>query len=52
MNQRKHRSEYWSFLTPKGVEKKMVCVMAGEDERGRLLKKARETARVNNWKLR
>jgi hypothetical protein len=35
--QSKYRKEYWEFRTSKGVEKKAVCVIAGEN---------------NDWKLR
>lgn len=51
-DQKRYRTEYFPFLTPKGIQKKMVCILAGENERERLLKKAKEIARNNKWKLR
>jgi hypothetical protein len=47
----KYRSEYWHFKTDKGVEKKLVCVLAGENERKRMLIKAERLARQYGWKL-
>lgn len=32
---KKYRFEYWMFKTSKGIEKKMVCVLAGDKERKR-----------------
>jgi hypothetical protein len=48
---KKYRSEWWNFKTPKGIEKKLVCVTAGEQERKRMLDKAEEMAKINGWKL-
>lgn len=50
-NPKKYRFEYWSFQTPKGIEKKMVCIISGENERERMLKKAQEMARNYKWKM-
>jgi hypothetical protein len=50
--QSKYRIEYWEFRTPKGVERKAVCVTAGGNERARLLKKAEQMAKNNGWILR
>lgn len=48
---KKYRFEYWPFRTPKGIERKMVCVAAGKDEHKRLIVKAKEIARINQWKI-
>lgn len=50
-NQSKYRSEYWRFRTKKGIERKMVCIIAGELERQRMLTKARQLARTYGWTL-
>jgi hypothetical protein len=46
-----YRREFWNFKTKKGIEKKCVVVLAGKDERKRLLAKAAEMERLNGWKL-
>lgn len=47
----KYRSEYWQFRTAKGVEKKLVCVLAGDNERARMINKAESLAKRNGWRL-
>lgn len=47
----RYRKELWNFKTQKGIEKKVVCVLAGDNERGRMLAKANQMATKNNWKL-
>jgi hypothetical protein len=49
--QSKYRIEYWNFKTPEGIKKKAVCVVAGENERQRLLTKAAKMEKIYNWKL-
>ncbi len=49
--QSKYRIEYWNFRTPKGIEKKAVCVIAGNNERQRLLTKAAQMEKTYGWKL-
>lgn len=48
---KKYKFEYWMFKTSKGIEKKMVCVLAGDKERKRMLEKAQEMERINGWKI-
>jgi hypothetical protein len=50
-NQRKYRSEFWRFRTAKGIERKMVCILAGDNERQRMLAKAQQIARTYQWRL-
>jgi hypothetical protein len=50
--QSKYRIEYFPFLTPKGIEKKAVCVLAGGNERQKLLTKAAQMEKKYGWKLR
>lgn len=47
----KYRMEYWLFKTPQGITKKAVCVVAGDNERQRLLEKAAKMEKMYNWKL-
>lgn len=51
IDQHKYRHEYWTFRTKKGRERKMVCIIAGDNERQRMLEKAKKMARVNQWIL-
>jgi hypothetical protein len=46
-----YRKEFWNFRTEKGIEKKCVCIVSGENERKRLLDKAAEMEKKHGWKL-
>jgi len=50
-NKSKYRKEFWRFRTSGGIQTKCVCILAGENERRRLLEKAGEMERINGWKL-
>lgn len=51
MSQSKYRKEWWRFRTSEGVKTKLVCILAGQNERGRLLEKAKQMEANNGWKL-
>lgn len=50
-NRAKYRKEYFTFKTNKGFEKKAVVVLAGENERQKLLDKAAQMEKTFGWKL-
>lgn len=48
----KYRSEYVEFRTKNGIKKQKIVVLAGKDERKRLIEKGEKIAKENNWILR
>lgn len=52
MNAAKYRKEFFTFKTARSYEKKAVVVIAGGNERQKLLDKAAKMEKKYGWKLR
>lgn len=50
-HQAKYRREKINFKTASGVKSELVFVLAGSDERSRLMAKAERRAKEMNWKV-
>jgi len=48
---KKYRREKINFKTPGGVKSELIFVLAGSDERKRLLAKAEARAKEMKWKV-
>lgn len=51
LDKKKYRQDAFLFKTPEGYKRKPVVILAGENERKRLLEKAERMAKKNNWKV-